>query len=104
MSRGILASGRDQRRIRLDLLPRLPAIQPLAILEVEVAAVADLEHRHSLGDVLEHLVLIIEVDGDPQFADLDSLLGEGARQGPVRRSGCDIAPRPPWPAPGRSGR
>ena len=39
-------------RIRLDLLPRLPAIEPLPVLEVEVAAVADLEHRHALGDVL----------------------------------------------------
>ncbi len=43
-------------------LSSILTVEPLAILEIEVAAVADLENSCSFVDVFCHLILIIEVD------------------------------------------
>ena len=56
------------------------AEKPLPRLEVIVAAIADFQHRHILGDVQQNLILIVEIDGDPLQGDDLGLFGEAADQ------------------------
>ena len=51
--------------------------EPFPLGEVEVAAVADLEHGGLLAHILDALVLIVEVDVDVQLTAQPALVGKG---------------------------